>query len=153
PDLSMLPEAERPAVARALAKHPEGRWPSCRAFVDALVTGAQVQRQPPPPAAAKPGTKLPPPAAVKPAPRPPAPAAAKPAARPAAPPAVKPAPKAPRPPAPAVRPRPQVRRSRWGWVLGTVGLVLLACLPLVIALLSNLGGSQPSGKTEKTDRT
>jgi formylglycine-generating enzyme required for sulfatase activity len=36
PDLSMLPEAERPAVARALAKKPEERWPSCRAFAEAL---------------------------------------------------------------------------------------------------------------------
>jgi formylglycine-generating enzyme required for sulfatase activity len=37
PDLSGLPEAERPAVARALAKQPEERWPSCQAFVRALV--------------------------------------------------------------------------------------------------------------------
>jgi serine/threonine-protein kinase len=36
PDLSMMPEAERPAVARALAKKPEDRWPSCREFVKAL---------------------------------------------------------------------------------------------------------------------
>ncbi len=36
PDLAMLDEPERSAVARALAKRPEGRWPSCRAFVDAL---------------------------------------------------------------------------------------------------------------------
>jgi serine/threonine protein kinase len=35
-DLSMLPEAERPAVARALAKKPEQRWPNCRTFVQAL---------------------------------------------------------------------------------------------------------------------
>jgi serine/threonine protein kinase len=40
PDLSMLPEAERPAVARALAKAPVQRWPSCRAFVEALASGA-----------------------------------------------------------------------------------------------------------------
>ena len=33
PDLSMLPESEREAVARALAKDPKDRWPSCRAFV------------------------------------------------------------------------------------------------------------------------
>jgi hypothetical protein len=37
PDLSMLPETERPAVARALAKQPAQRWPSCRAFVEALL--------------------------------------------------------------------------------------------------------------------
>jgi serine/threonine protein kinase len=36
PDLGMLPLAERPVVARALAKDPEERWPSCRAFVQAL---------------------------------------------------------------------------------------------------------------------
>jgi formylglycine-generating enzyme required for sulfatase activity len=37
PDLSGLPEHERPVVARALARRPEDRWPSCRAFVRALV--------------------------------------------------------------------------------------------------------------------
>jgi serine/threonine protein kinase len=36
PDLSMLPEEERPIVARALAKLPPRRWPSCGAFVAAL---------------------------------------------------------------------------------------------------------------------
>ena len=36
PDLTMLPEAERPAVASALSKKPEDRWPSSRAFVKAL---------------------------------------------------------------------------------------------------------------------
>jgi formylglycine-generating enzyme required for sulfatase activity len=40
PDLTMLPPAERPAVARALAKEPAQRWPSCRDFVDALQAGA-----------------------------------------------------------------------------------------------------------------
>jgi hypothetical protein len=44
PDLSMLPEAERPAVARALAKSPEDRWPCCRHFVEALLSS----RSPPP---------------------------------------------------------------------------------------------------------
>jgi formylglycine-generating enzyme required for sulfatase activity len=39
PDLTMLPEAERPAVARALAKKPEDRWPSCRAFAEAVPEG------------------------------------------------------------------------------------------------------------------
>jgi serine/threonine protein kinase len=37
PDLSMLPEDERAVVARALAKRPQQRWPSCQAFVAALV--------------------------------------------------------------------------------------------------------------------
>src|SRR5262249_9711398 len=36
PDLSMVPEEERPALLRAMAKDPEDRWPSCRAFVQAL---------------------------------------------------------------------------------------------------------------------
>jgi formylglycine-generating enzyme required for sulfatase activity len=36
PDLSMLPPAERPVVARALAKKPEERWPNCRTFAKAL---------------------------------------------------------------------------------------------------------------------
>jgi formylglycine-generating enzyme required for sulfatase activity len=36
PDLTMLPAGERPAVAKALAKQPEDRWPSCRAFAEAV---------------------------------------------------------------------------------------------------------------------
>jgi hypothetical protein len=36
PDLSSLPEPERPIVARALAKAPEARWPDCRSFVATL---------------------------------------------------------------------------------------------------------------------
>jgi serine/threonine protein kinase len=46
PDLTMLPESERPAVARALAKDPGQRWPSCTAFVQALaVMGRSVGNQ------------------------------------------------------------------------------------------------------------
>jgi serine/threonine protein kinase len=37
PDLSMLPEPERPILRRALALNPEDRWPSCRAFVSELL--------------------------------------------------------------------------------------------------------------------
>ncbi len=40
PDLSGLPEPERRALARALAKRPEARWPDCRAFVEALGAAA-----------------------------------------------------------------------------------------------------------------
>jgi formylglycine-generating enzyme required for sulfatase activity/serine/threonine protein kinase len=40
PDLTMLPEAERSVIARALAKKPEERWPNCREFVEALVASA-----------------------------------------------------------------------------------------------------------------
>ena len=36
PDLTMLPEAEQAAVGQALSKQPEGRWPSCRQFVEGL---------------------------------------------------------------------------------------------------------------------
>jgi len=37
PDLSALPECDRPAVARALSKNHEDRFPSCTAFIKALV--------------------------------------------------------------------------------------------------------------------
>lgn len=47
PDLSMLPAGERPAVARALAKKPPERWPSCRAFVQALTARPAVAAAPP----------------------------------------------------------------------------------------------------------
>jgi hypothetical protein len=40
PDVSVLPPAERAAVARALAKDPLARWPNCRAFVAALAGGS-----------------------------------------------------------------------------------------------------------------
>jgi len=43
PDLTMLPEGEREAAARALAKEPRDRWGSCRAFVDALSSGVLTQ--------------------------------------------------------------------------------------------------------------
>jgi serine/threonine protein kinase len=46
PDLEMLPKPERPIVARALAKEPEGRWPNCRALVAAL--RAALPTEPPP---------------------------------------------------------------------------------------------------------
>ena len=52
PDLAMLPPAERPIVARALAKEPNQRWPSCRAFIDALTAvqqGSKVSAVVPPP--------------------------------------------------------------------------------------------------------
>ena len=38
PDLTMLPEAERPVVARAMAKEPKERWPNCREFIEAIRT-------------------------------------------------------------------------------------------------------------------
>src|SRR5262249_61080249 len=36
PDLSGVPEHDRPAGLRAMAKDPDGRWPSCLAFIRAL---------------------------------------------------------------------------------------------------------------------
>jgi hypothetical protein len=36
PDLSMLPDSDRPIVARAMAKKPDERFPSCTAFINAL---------------------------------------------------------------------------------------------------------------------
>ncbi len=49
PNLEGLPESDRPIVAKALAKDPLQRYPSCLTFILALITG-QVQ----PPAAASP---------------------------------------------------------------------------------------------------
>jgi formylglycine-generating enzyme required for sulfatase activity len=40
PDLTMLPEPEQAVVARALSKVPEERWPSCRAFAEAVAFAA-----------------------------------------------------------------------------------------------------------------
>ncbi|WP_435005915.1 protein kinase domain-containing protein [Tundrisphaera lichenicola] len=48
PDLSMVPELERPAVARALSKLPKDRWPSCRAFVKAVTEASLVGHDAPP---------------------------------------------------------------------------------------------------------
>ena len=36
PDLRMVPDKEKTALKRALAKSPKDRWPSCRDFVEAL---------------------------------------------------------------------------------------------------------------------
>jgi WD40 repeat protein len=45
PDLTMLPDAERPVIARALSKIPPERWPNCRAFVEALAAISQSSLQ------------------------------------------------------------------------------------------------------------
>jgi hypothetical protein len=39
PDLKALPESDRPAVLRALAKDPNDRFPNCLSFIRALVAG------------------------------------------------------------------------------------------------------------------
>src|SRR5262249_50398588 len=58
PELRALPEAERPVVARALAKDPNRRYPNCLAFIRALYTARTPARSdivlPPPAAAAAP---------------------------------------------------------------------------------------------------
>lgn len=42
PDLAGLPPEERGAVARAMAKEPKDRWPSCRAFADAVLAKRKI---------------------------------------------------------------------------------------------------------------
>lgn len=55
PDLAMLPEPERSAIARALARLPQDRWPSCRQLVAELSkTEAPAA---PRPVAARPGER------------------------------------------------------------------------------------------------
>jgi serine/threonine protein kinase len=44
PDLRNLAQRERQAVARALAQHPQDRWPNCRTFVQQLLEGPQPGR-------------------------------------------------------------------------------------------------------------
>jgi serine/threonine protein kinase len=56
PDLGPLPEADRPAVARALAKDPGARFPSCTDFVRALSGTGQAAAPAPAPAADVPPT-------------------------------------------------------------------------------------------------
>ena len=47
PDLRTLPEAERPVVARALAKDPAKRFPNCMAFIRALYNARRAPRPEP----------------------------------------------------------------------------------------------------------
>jgi serine/threonine protein kinase len=44
PDLSLLPEAERPIIARALSKAPLDRWPTCTQMIEQLTK--QVEKSP-----------------------------------------------------------------------------------------------------------
>jgi hypothetical protein len=46
PNLTMLPPPERPAVARALAKRPRDRWPSCARFAEAIESSPASLRRP-----------------------------------------------------------------------------------------------------------
>jgi formylglycine-generating enzyme required for sulfatase activity len=48
PDLTMLPPAERPVVARALQKDPKQRWPDCRTFAGELDSRLSGTTPPPP---------------------------------------------------------------------------------------------------------
>ena len=61
PQLMSLPAEDRSVIARALAKSPTDRYPSCRAFVDALMHPAAVS--PPAPPIAHPAA-VPPPSAA-----------------------------------------------------------------------------------------
>jgi tetratricopeptide (TPR) repeat protein len=45
-DLSALPEPERPVLSKALSPNPDARWPSCRAFVEALRAAGQAAGRP-----------------------------------------------------------------------------------------------------------
>lgn len=60
PDLSLLPESDRAAVARALAKNPDERFATCQQFIRALmgmnerIASSAVET--PPPSAVRPGT-------------------------------------------------------------------------------------------------
>ena len=47
PDLTMLPEPERPVVARALSKSPGDRFPDCRTFIGALAAAVPGPAAPP----------------------------------------------------------------------------------------------------------
>lgn len=58
PDLSMLPEEERPIVEQALSKNPQQRWPNCRAFVKALTECKVATAAVPSPAAASSATDI-----------------------------------------------------------------------------------------------
>ncbi|MBX7102657.1 MAG: protein kinase [Gemmataceae bacterium] len=69
PNLSPLPHADRPAVAKALSKKPENRHPSCMALIRALEAGSTEPPQPrvssvarhgvdPQPAPPRPGTTV-----------------------------------------------------------------------------------------------
>jgi CheY-like chemotaxis protein len=46
PNLDALPAADRPLVARALAKDPADRFPSCAAFIEALTNGTTAAAAP-----------------------------------------------------------------------------------------------------------
>lgn len=45
PDLSKVPERERHAIARALSKNPDDRWPSCTDFYRAVMEGSPEPHQ------------------------------------------------------------------------------------------------------------
>jgi len=65
PQLMALPTDDRPAVARALTKNPAERFPSCKAFVDALLHRTQAPQNSPP-AQPAPSRPAPPPSPPQP---------------------------------------------------------------------------------------
>jgi serine/threonine protein kinase len=138
PDLSMLPAAEQPVVARALAKDPEQRWPSCRAFVEALATAGEV---PVTPAVGK---------IAEPRPRQVQPAHAVPQGLPQR--------VADRSPVPSPTVREKAPQGRLHlWLAGLMGVLVLACLPLLLVLLLLLArraddaGPPPTADGNKTE--
>ncbi|MBA4063463.1 MAG: hypothetical protein C0501_07075 [Isosphaera sp.] len=54
PDLAALPAADKPVIARGLAKKPDDRWPTCAEMVRALRQAGQPAAPPPTPAPAGP---------------------------------------------------------------------------------------------------
>src|SRR3954464_5428307 len=105
-----LPPALDDVVAKAMAKKPDDRFPTCSAFIDAarLIVG-EPPSAPPPPPPPPPGVPVPPAAAAAPPPPPPPPPGPPPLPDPPAPPAAAPPadaapPAAPEPPAAAAPP-------------------------------------------------
>jgi serine/threonine protein kinase len=144
PDLEMLPEAERPVVARALAKEPAERWPSCRAFVEALAqahvaspVGAASRRLEPPPSSLPAG----PPEAREPVP--PSPPSTRPEAEVVTLPLERTAGALPSP-APASRPG---RSFRWAWLSGAAAAVAVAGGLVFLALNGGRQQAPPDSRS------
>ncbi len=60
PDLDALPPADRPHIARSLAKKPDERWPSCTELIRALRHSTATDKTPTPPRTPMPAAPRPP---------------------------------------------------------------------------------------------
>ena len=60
PDLDALPAADRPHIARSLAKKPDERWPSCTELIRALRHSTAIDKAPTPPRTPMPAAPRPP---------------------------------------------------------------------------------------------